>query len=133
MLRRKFPDTSRMNKTQVGRDILRLAVRLFSHIRTNNTLPVVPPVLFWIYGALSTLLLRHRQYLHGSWDRTSDRDTAGGPLRLVDENKGIKNNPKWCQNPQYLLNIPAGCVTLAVGNFEGIRIVRVWSTERKLQ
>ena len=54
------------------------------------------------------------QYLHGSWDRTSDRDTAGGPLRLVDENKGVKNNPKWCQNPQYLLNIPAGCVTLAV-------------------
>ncbi|CAN0393668.1 unnamed protein product, partial [Ectocarpus sp. 12 AP-2014] len=46
-------------------------------------------------------------YLHGSWDRTSDRDTAGGPLRLVDENKGVKNNPKWCQNPQYLLNIPA--------------------------
>ncbi|CBN74523.1 conserved unknown protein [Ectocarpus siliculosus] len=48
-------------------------------------------------------------YLHGSWDRTSDRDTAGGPLRLVDENKGVKNNPKWCQNPQYLLNIPARC------------------------
>eukprot|EP00903_Cladosiphon_okamuranus_P016865 g15549.t2 len=46
-------------------------------------------------------------YLNGSWDRTSDRDTAGGPLRLVDENKGVKNNPKWCQNPQYLLNIPA--------------------------
>eukprot|EP00752_Nemacystus_decipiens_P004064 g3721.t2 len=46
-------------------------------------------------------------YLHGSWDRTSDRDTAGGPLRLVDEHKGVKNNPKWCQNPQYLLNIPA--------------------------
>ncbi|CAM9968754.1 unnamed protein product, partial [Sphacelaria rigidula] len=48
----------------------------------------------------------HTVYLHGSWDRTSERDTAGGPLRLVDENKGVKNNPKWCQNPQYLLNIP---------------------------
>ncbi|CAM9184574.1 unnamed protein product [Hapterophycus canaliculatus] len=46
-------------------------------------------------------------FLHGSWDRTSDRDTAGGPLRLVDENKGVKSNPKWCQNPQYLLKIPA--------------------------
>lgn len=31
---------------------------------------------------------------------------------MVDENKGVKNNPKWCQNPQYLLNIPKGCVPL---------------------
>lgn len=57
-------------------------------------------------GTLSTRFLL-TQYLHGSWDRTSERDTAGGPLRLVDENKGVKNNPKWCQNPQYLLKIPA--------------------------
>eukprot|EP00953_Heterococcus_sp_UTEX-ZZ885_P001420 1288-Heterococcus_DN1.PRE.4 len=46
------------------------------------------------------------QYLRGSWDRTSDRDTAGGPLRLIDEHTGVKSNPKWCQNPQYWLRLP---------------------------
>src|SRR4051812_29345070 len=26
----------------------------------------------------------HTQYLRGCWERSSDRDTAGGPLRLTD-------------------------------------------------
>ncbi len=43
-------------------------------------------------------------YLPGSWDKISERDTSGGPLRIIDEKaKSFKENPKWCQNPQYLL------------------------------
>ncbi|CAN0117206.1 unnamed protein product, partial [Phaeothamnion confervicola] len=46
-------------------------------------------------------------YLRGAWERGSDRDTAGGPLKVVvDESKGARSNPKWCQNPQYWLTLP---------------------------
>ncbi|KAG5190210.1 hypothetical protein JKP88DRAFT_175932 [Tribonema minus] len=65
----------------------------------------------------------HTLYLRGTWDRTSERDTAGGPLRLPEEapsgsggggggggkeGRGVRNNPKWCQNPQFWLRIPDG-------------------------
>jgi hypothetical protein len=43
-------------------------------------------------------------FLPGSWDKVSDRDTSGGPLRVYDEKaKAWKENAKWCQNPQFLL------------------------------
>jgi len=47
-------------------------------------------------------------YLPGSWDRVGDKDTAGGPLRLFDERAGGKDNPRWCQNPQYWLTLLPG-------------------------
>jgi hypothetical protein len=56
----------------------------------------------------------HTVYLQGMWDRAGGGDTAGGPLRVVTENKGIKTNPKWCQNPQYWLKIPS-CSSQATG------------------
>jgi len=47
-------------------------------------------------------------YLPGSWDKVSDRDTAGGSLKVFDEKGKDKgkwvSNPKWCQNPQFLLS-----------------------------
>ncbi|GMI02847.1 hypothetical protein TrLO_g14068 [Triparma laevis f. longispina] len=43
-------------------------------------------------------------YLPGSWDKINDCDTSGGPLRSFDEkNKKGKDNPRWCQNPQFVL------------------------------
>ena len=43
-------------------------------------------------------------YLPGSWDRVSERDTSGGPLKIFDEKaKKVKDNARWCQNPQFLL------------------------------
>ncbi|GMH62713.1 hypothetical protein TrST_g11300 [Triparma strigata] len=43
-------------------------------------------------------------YLPGSWDKINDVDTSGGPLRTFDEkNKKGKDNPRWCQNPQFIL------------------------------
>jgi hypothetical protein len=45
--------------------------------------------------------------LPGSWDKISDRDTAGGMLIQYDESsKAYKQNIKWCQNPQFLLKLP---------------------------
>ncbi|CAM9418138.1 unnamed protein product [Chrysoparadoxa australica] len=48
----------------------------------------------------------HSTYLHRAWERSHHADTAGGPLQIVDENKGVKGNSKWCQNPQFWLKIP---------------------------
>lgn len=45
----------------------------------------------------------HMVSLAGSWDKTSARDTAGGPLRQKK-----KDNSRWCQNPQFWLSLPPG-------------------------
>jgi hypothetical protein len=37
----------------------------------------------------------------GEWRRVGDLDTAGGPLTLPQADGTVKENPKWCQNPQY--------------------------------
>lgn len=34
----------------------------------------------------------------GEWRRSSELDTTGGPLTF---HEGSKENAKWCQNPQY--------------------------------
>mmetsp|Transcript_16174 Transcript_16174/g.21413 ORF Transcript_16174/g.21413 Transcript_16174/m.21413 type:complete len:978 (+) Transcript_16174:224-3157(+) len=47
-------------------------------------------------------------YMPGSWERAGDKDTAGGPLRIFHEGSGGKDNPRWCQNPQYWLTLLPG-------------------------
>ena len=49
-------------------------------------------------------------YLPGSWDKISERETSGGPLRAWEEKAGgssghgaFRDNSKWCQNPQFIL------------------------------
>ena len=41
---------------------------------------------------------------HGGWTKTGDVDTTGGPLATKKENI-FKQNAKWCQNPQYHLEM----------------------------
>eukprot|EP01035_Chromulina_nebulosa_P020461 gene20461-26549_t len=43
--------------------------------------------------------------LHGDWHRSHDTDTTGGPLRLTYENGKQRENSKWCQNPQFHLEL----------------------------
>lgn len=44
--------------------------------------------------------------LGGEWRKTRDKDSCGGPLNIVSQSEGTtKPNPKWCQNPQYHLEI----------------------------
>ncbi|GMI46565.1 hypothetical protein TrCOL_g11080 [Triparma columacea] len=43
-------------------------------------------------------------YLPGSWEKIGDRDSCGGGLRCLDEKASkVKDNNKWCLNPQFLL------------------------------
>lgn len=37
---------------------------------------------------------------HGDWHRSHDTDSTGGPLRFHVDGK-LRENSKWCQNPQY--------------------------------
>ena len=56
------------------------------------------PLLMEQIGETSSL------YLPGSWDKINDCDTSGGPLRSWDEKtRKSKDNPRWCQNPQFVL------------------------------
>ncbi len=42
----------------------------------------------------------------GEWRRAGEVDSTGGPPTLIDAADGsVKSNPKWCQNPQYHLQI----------------------------
>ena len=46
----------------------------------------------------------------GSWEKTAERDVAGGPL-LKAPGSGAKSkkmvpNPNWCENPQFVLKLP---------------------------
>lgn len=43
--------------------------------------------------------------LAGEWKRVGDLDTTGGPPHLVQADGSKKDNPKFCQNPQYHLQI----------------------------
>mmetsp|Transcript_31078 Transcript_31078/g.31618 ORF Transcript_31078/g.31618 Transcript_31078/m.31618 type:complete len:912 (+) Transcript_31078:48-2783(+) len=58
--------------------------------------------------ALDTIHIEHIDPLHnemvvGEWRRSSESDTTGGPMKLPVNGK--KENPKWCQNPQYHLEL----------------------------
>ena len=39
------------------------------------------------------------------WKRHHDSDTTGGPLRQIGSDGHTKENPKWCQNPQYHVQV----------------------------
>jgi hypothetical protein len=41
----------------------------------------------------------------GEWKRVGDLDTTGGPPHVVQSDGSKKDNPKFCQNPQYHLQI----------------------------
>lgn len=41
----------------------------------------------------------------GEWRRVGDLDTTGGPLTVASADGTHKENPKWCQNPQYHLQM----------------------------
>eukprot|EP01041_Mallomonas_annulata_P009253 gene9253-19209_t len=58
--------------------------------------------------SLDAITIEHIKPLHlenvvGEWRRSSDNDTTGGPPFLPVDSK--KENPKWCQNPQYQLEL----------------------------
>lgn len=41
----------------------------------------------------------------GEWKRIGDLDTTGGPPTTQQTDGTHKDNPKWCQNPQYHVQI----------------------------
>lgn len=43
--------------------------------------------------------------LPGEWRRVGDMDSTGGALRIQHSDGAWRDNPKWCQNPQYHLEI----------------------------
>ncbi len=44
--------------------------------------------------------------LPGEWRKVGDLDTTGGPLRTLHAADGThRENPKWCQNPQFHLAV----------------------------
>lgn len=43
--------------------------------------------------------------LPGEWRRLGDTDSTGGPLRLQHSDGVFRDNPKWCQNPQYHVEV----------------------------
>ena len=46
------------------------------------------------------------QYVQsGEWRRVGDMDSTGGPLMTVNSSGVHKDNPKWCQNPQYHIEV----------------------------
>jgi hypothetical protein len=42
--------------------------------------------------------------LSGEWHRHGDMDTTGGPCKLLQDNV-LKENSKWCQNPQFYIEL----------------------------
>ena len=49
----------------------------------------------------------HTKALKGSWQVSSKRESAGGPLRVLTKH-GFRENSKWCQNPQFWIKTSAG-------------------------
>eukprot|EP00606_Chrysophyceae_sp_TOSAG23-5_P001556 GSChrysophyteH2.ASY1.ANO1.598.1 assembled CDS len=45
------------------------------------------------------------QCFSGEWRRVGDLDTTGGPPMISQEKSGPAENSKWCQNPQYHLEV----------------------------
>jgi hypothetical protein len=43
--------------------------------------------------------------LPGEWRRVGDMDSTGGPLRIQHGDGAFRDNPKWCQNPQYHIEV----------------------------
>ena len=49
----------------------------------------------------------HSVTLPGAWQRVTERDSAGGPLLVPGSGgKSCASNPKWCENPQFVLRMP---------------------------
>ena len=48
----------------------------------------------------------------GSWEKTPDREVAGGPLLVASKSSSSSKsfkmvpNPKWCENPQFVVRLP---------------------------
>ena len=47
------------------------------------------------------------QIIEGTWTKHGDLDSTGGALTMKSEETGgvVKENGKWCQNPQYHLEV----------------------------
>ena len=43
--------------------------------------------------------------LSGEWRRVGDMDSTGGALKLTHSDGSLRDNPKWCQNPQYHVEV----------------------------
>ena len=43
--------------------------------------------------------------LTGEWRRVGDMDSTGGALKVLHSDGVLRDNPKWCQNPQYHVEI----------------------------
>mmetsp|Transcript_2083 Transcript_2083/g.3669 ORF Transcript_2083/g.3669 Transcript_2083/m.3669 type:complete len:480 (-) Transcript_2083:295-1734(-) len=44
--------------------------------------------------------------MRGDWRRVGDLDSTGGPLKILHASDGTyRDNPKWCQNPQFHVEI----------------------------
>lgn len=43
--------------------------------------------------------------LEGSWTKSGDMDTTGGPLQVKGEGEALRDNPKWCHNPQFHVEV----------------------------
>jgi hypothetical protein len=41
----------------------------------------------------------------GEWRKLRDRDSTGGNMSITQVDGTVKENPKWCQNPQYHLQL----------------------------
>jgi hypothetical protein len=46
--------------------------------------------------------------LRGDWRRVGDLDSTGGPLKISHSDGTPRENPKWCQNPQFHVEIAGG-------------------------
>jgi hypothetical protein len=43
--------------------------------------------------------------LPGEWRRVGDLDSTGGALKIKHSDGVFRDNPKWCQNPQYHVEV----------------------------
>lgn len=43
--------------------------------------------------------------MSGEWRRVGDIDSTGGALKITGSDGTVKDNPKWCQNPQFHLEL----------------------------
>lgn len=41
----------------------------------------------------------------GEWRKVGDLDTTGGSLKQIHSDGTLRENPKWCQNPQFHVSV----------------------------